>query len=280
MGNKVSAATGVKSPNFYEPGNAVNELRVGDLEIISRLPFGSSDMEQAGWPKGDWPKIPWHKFIIPRHATLRSPAERRAPSNGSLRQSPAKPLVTPAAQTSISWFPMIQAIMLLLLPLLCIVPVYLALAYGAISSTLGIADPRLFQEPSDPENWDTALPTTSRATQLRTTRLYATRLRAIIGSVVYVSALLLAISDGFAVSVSHFCQYSSTCSGLSMNRWVSAYVIFGTACGMLLAAATFSVFCLWSTYLRDRTQGLKTVDVGEKCRNIGSIRVSVHSKVA
>ncbi|KAJ5503500.1 hypothetical protein N7463_006374 [Penicillium fimorum] len=65
MGNKVSAVNGVKSEHFYDQGNAVNEIWVGDVEIISRLPFGDSDLEQAGWPAGDFPKIPWHHFIIP-----------------------------------------------------------------------------------------------------------------------------------------------------------------------------------------------------------------------
>ena len=65
MGNKVSAVHGVKSDHFYDQGNAVNEIWVGDVEVISRLPFGDSDLEQAGWPPGDFPKIPWHHFIIP-----------------------------------------------------------------------------------------------------------------------------------------------------------------------------------------------------------------------
>ncbi|CAG7938844.1 unnamed protein product [Penicillium nalgiovense] len=65
MGNKISAVHGVKSDHFYDQGNAVNEIWVGDVEVISRLPFGDSDLEQAGWPPGDFPKIPWHHFIIP-----------------------------------------------------------------------------------------------------------------------------------------------------------------------------------------------------------------------
>jgi hypothetical protein len=65
MGHKFSVVKGVKSGNFYEQGNAINEIWVGDFEIISRLPFGDSDIGQAGWPPGNWPKIPWHQFIIP-----------------------------------------------------------------------------------------------------------------------------------------------------------------------------------------------------------------------
>jgi hypothetical protein len=65
MGAKISAVHGVKSDHFYDQGNAINEIWVDGVEIISRLPFGDSDQEQAGWPKGEWPKIPWHQFIIP-----------------------------------------------------------------------------------------------------------------------------------------------------------------------------------------------------------------------
>ncbi|PYH93905.1 hypothetical protein BO71DRAFT_244496 [Aspergillus ellipticus CBS 707.79] len=65
MGQKVSAIHGVKSEDFYKQGNAINEIWVGDVELISRLPFADSDMAQASWPKGQFPKIPWHNFIIP-----------------------------------------------------------------------------------------------------------------------------------------------------------------------------------------------------------------------
>lgn len=70
MGNKLSAVNGVRSPNFFEPGNGANEVWVGDVEVISRLPFGDSDMAQAAWPKGEFPKIPWRPFIIPLRATV------------------------------------------------------------------------------------------------------------------------------------------------------------------------------------------------------------------
>ncbi|KAJ5893811.1 hypothetical protein N7495_005502 [Penicillium taxi] len=72
MGHRFSAVTGVKSENFYKQGNAVNEIWIGDVEIISRLPFGDSDTGQAGWPAGGWPKIPWHQFIIPLKRELQS----------------------------------------------------------------------------------------------------------------------------------------------------------------------------------------------------------------
>ncbi|KAL4778956.1 hypothetical protein BJX76DRAFT_342141 [Aspergillus varians] len=74
MGQKISVVNGVKSENYTQPGNAVNEIWVGNTEIISRLPFGDSDMEQAGWPKKGMPKIPWHNFIIPMKRALSTSA--------------------------------------------------------------------------------------------------------------------------------------------------------------------------------------------------------------
>lgn len=65
MGHKVSSIAGVRSDRYYEPGNAINEVWVGDVEVISRLPFGDSEMGQAAWPEGGWPKIPWRNFVIP-----------------------------------------------------------------------------------------------------------------------------------------------------------------------------------------------------------------------
>ncbi|KAL4995933.1 hypothetical protein BDV10DRAFT_123552 [Aspergillus recurvatus] len=65
MGKKLSVVQGVRSENYTVPGNAVNEIWAGDTELISRLPFGSSDLDQASWPANGVPKIPWHNFIIP-----------------------------------------------------------------------------------------------------------------------------------------------------------------------------------------------------------------------
>ncbi|PWY95560.1 hypothetical protein BO94DRAFT_129988 [Aspergillus sclerotioniger CBS 115572] len=65
MGQKLSAIHGVKSEDYDKPGNAINEVWLGNVEVISRLPFADSDMAQAAWPKGQFPKIPWHNFIIP-----------------------------------------------------------------------------------------------------------------------------------------------------------------------------------------------------------------------
>lgn len=78
MGHKVSVIHGVKTQDYYRPGNAINEIWLGHLELISRLPFGDSDLGQAGWPAGGWPKIPWHNFIIP----LRRRAKRGVGDQG------------------------------------------------------------------------------------------------------------------------------------------------------------------------------------------------------
>ncbi|KAL4907269.1 hypothetical protein BDW74DRAFT_122438 [Aspergillus multicolor] len=74
MGKKLSVVKGVKSEDYTEPGNAVNQIWVGDTELISRLPFGDNDMEQAGWPVHGVPKIPWHNFIIPMRRDLGTPS--------------------------------------------------------------------------------------------------------------------------------------------------------------------------------------------------------------
>lgn len=84
MGNKVSAVNGVRSPDIYQPGNAVNEIWINDFELISRLPFGDSDMAQAGWPKGDYPKIPWRPFIIPLRAVVTRAAKSLSVESFSL----------------------------------------------------------------------------------------------------------------------------------------------------------------------------------------------------
>ncbi|RHZ64865.1 hypothetical protein CDV55_103953 [Aspergillus turcosus] len=81
MGNKVSAVHGVKSDHYYEKGNGINEIWIGDVELISRLPFGASDLEQAAWPIGDWPKIPWHNFIIPLKRRALSAMELLRPAD-------------------------------------------------------------------------------------------------------------------------------------------------------------------------------------------------------
>ncbi|KOS42343.1 hypothetical protein ACN38_g6757 [Penicillium nordicum] len=96
MGNKVSAVHGVKSDHFYDQGNAVNEIWVGDVEVISRLPFGDSDLEQAGWPKGDYPKIPWHHFIIPM---------QKRDESSNTTTNPSSLAMDPTPHTCPSWLP-------------------------------------------------------------------------------------------------------------------------------------------------------------------------------
>ncbi|KAI5307954.1 hypothetical protein KEM55_006957, partial [Ascosphaera atra] len=86
MGNKVSTINGVRSSHFYEPGNAVNEIWLGDFELISHLPFGASDLDQSGWKKGQkYPMIPWKQFIIPLSAAGEGQglAESQGPASGN-----------------------------------------------------------------------------------------------------------------------------------------------------------------------------------------------------
>lgn len=84
MGSKFSVVSGVKSENFYEQGNAINEIWFGDVELLSRLPFGDSDLEQSGWPAGGWPKIPWHQFIIPLKRDLHAITNATMSGNSSI----------------------------------------------------------------------------------------------------------------------------------------------------------------------------------------------------
>ncbi|KAF3482890.1 uncharacterized protein GIQ15_02214 [Arthroderma uncinatum] len=107
MGNKISAVSGVKSPNFYQPGNAVNEIWVGDLEIISRLPFGDSDMAQAGWPKNDYPKFPWRPFVIPLLAMFTNATDAEATAPGISKRSLAKDIAS-----SFPWWVVIGIVLL------------------------------------------------------------------------------------------------------------------------------------------------------------------------
>lgn len=91
MGNKFSVVHGVKSDNFYQQGNAINEIWIGDVELISRLPFGDSDLEQAGWPAGSWPKIPWHQFVIPLKRNLATTIKAPMSVNSTACNCPALP---------------------------------------------------------------------------------------------------------------------------------------------------------------------------------------------
>ncbi|KAJ5183347.1 hypothetical protein N7492_000963 [Penicillium capsulatum] len=87
MGQNVSAIHGVKSDNFYQQGNAINEIWIGDLELIARLPFGDSDLGQAGWPPKNWPKIPWHQFVIPLKRDMTSFNASICLSNGTFARA-------------------------------------------------------------------------------------------------------------------------------------------------------------------------------------------------
>lgn len=112
MGHKVSVVHGVKSEEVYTPGNAINEIWLGRLEIISRLPFGDSDLDQAGWTNGGFPKIPWHNFIIP----LKRQAEQ------SIEMESDKAIMTTTATTTMH-FSSPVAILLSVVIVTCALPV-------------------------------------------------------------------------------------------------------------------------------------------------------------
>jgi hypothetical protein len=252
MGNKVSAITGVKSPNFLKPGNAVNEIWVGDLEVVSRLPFGDSDMAQAGWPKGDWPKIPWHPFIIPFRARLQEALEKITASSVGSYQRWESPLenISRIRTTFVS----LILIQILTIPL-CMVPIFLVSSPNDILSRLWKGSLCHFQA--------RRYPTRNQDGRLAKMRRVAC-LSAVIGSLSFGLALLLAIGDGYAISATHFCGTLSEWSGGPNRLCVLFYIIYGGVPGAFLIAATFSVFCLWRRYLRIGIKSLVMFDAGNR----------------
>ncbi|KAI5279610.1 hypothetical protein KEM52_004335, partial [Ascosphaera acerosa] len=106
MGNKVSSTAGVRSPHFFEPGNAVNEIWLGDFELISHLPFGAPDIEQTGFQKGThYPMIPWKPFLIPLSGGAggnggESGSESNAGGDSSSSRTPASHVVRRAVMPS------------------------------------------------------------------------------------------------------------------------------------------------------------------------------------
>jgi len=183
-------------------------------------------MAQAGWPKGDW-----HKFIVPRRARLQSAAEREG-------------------QILIFWLLTMQ----ILIPVLCIVPVFLPAAYGAITSTLGRAGPRLFQAETRPgKNRRGSLGTMRHATWLPLAQVLMFRH----------CPWQLLTEFLFSVSLQVDC----------LVVLVLAYGIFRQLPSCSFATA-ISVFCLWRTYLRDCIDCLNMAFVGEKHSEIGSTIVS------
>jgi len=126
---------------------------------------------------------------------------------------------------------------ILMIPL-CTVPVFLV-ASESILLRLRSVSLHSFQAKSDlTGNCDVLLVMVRRAACLR----------AIIGSLSYVLALLLAIGNGFVISTAHFCGPSSGLSGGSSRLWISVFCLYGGVSSVLLFAATFSVFCSWCTF--------------------------------
>ncbi|EEQ92344.1 hypothetical protein RJZ56_006047 [Blastomyces dermatitidis] len=244
MGNKVSAVTGVRSPNFFEPGNAVNEVWVGDLEVVSRLPFGDSDMAQAGWPKNDYPKIPWRPFIIPLRATVSAAVKSRSlfsiadPASdwsASLRDSAATKLVL------ICWVTMqILAIPVLMVPIaLHLVPRNHFTAYGD--------DENEVQDPSIPSNDDAGSPDNSPRRKQD-----AAFARALLGSVFHVTGVLLVygVHDGPVLSsiLPPKPSLESTDSGISSPQdfaRLDAATVYAAMSMALCLNSAYSVIRLW-----------------------------------
>ncbi|PGH19848.1 hypothetical protein AJ80_03765 [Polytolypa hystricis UAMH7299] len=184
MGNKVSSVNGVRSPNFYKPGNAVNEVWVGDLEVISRLPFGDSDMAQAGWPKHDWPKFPWRPFVIPLRALVQNAAKSKsARSLASSLSKRAEELPDPAfphLATVKQAMDIAATITSVIICLLAYIPDHILLCTNrkSISPSISV---------TDVEGGKHA-PARNRS---------AAFLRAILGSMLFVLTLVLFNSDSF-----------------------------------------------------------------------------------
>ncbi|PGG99518.1 hypothetical protein GX51_06258 [Blastomyces parvus] len=253
MGNKVSAVTGVRSPDFFEPGNAVNEVWVGDLEVVSRLPFGDSDMAQAGWPKNDYPKIPWRPFIIPLRATVSAAAKSRAlssiadPASGwsaSLREFADTKLLL------ICWAMM----QILAIPVL-MVPIALHLVPRDHFTPDGDDDENEPQDPSVPLNNDEAgLPASSPRRKQD-----AAFARALLGSVFHVTGILLVygVHDG-PVSSSILTpkpSLESTDSGIPSPQdfaGLNAALVYAAMSMALCLNSAYSVIRLWWAYYKSR----------------------------
>lgn len=237
MGNKISAVNGVKSSDFYRPGNAVNEIWWGDMEVVSRLPFGDSDMAQAGWPKGEWPKIPWRPFIIPLRAAAESTVKKRALSPELLScqrlAGPFKnaPSITPAA---VCWI----ATQILIVPIAA-VPILLNASPDLTSSVSSRCFPCPFRM-----HYDMPRKVDVHPAKLRSAAL----LYAMIGTIFYLLALPLVVFDGFAISAARFCKPVN--SGSHSALWGLAYALYGGVSGTLILAATYSVVRLWMTYFK------------------------------
>ncbi|OJD26421.1 hypothetical protein ACJ73_02194 [Blastomyces percursus] len=251
MGNKVSAVTGVRSPSFFEPGNAVNEIWVGDLEVVSRLPFGDSDMAQAGWPKNDYPKIPWRPFIIPLRATVSAAvksrslfsAEQAADWSASLRDFAGTKLVL------ICWVMM----QILAIPVL-MVPIALHLVPRNHFTDCG-DDENEPQDSSIPPNDDGAGSSESSPRRKKD----AAFARAFLGSVFHVTGVLLVygVHDGPVLSsiLPPKPSPERTDSAISSPQdfaRLDAAAVYAALSMALCLNSTYSVIRLWSACYKFR----------------------------
>ncbi|KLJ11813.1 hypothetical protein EMPG_09237 [Blastomyces silverae] len=246
MGNKVSAVTGVRSPNFFEPGNAVNEVWVGDLEVVSRLPFGDSDMAQAGWPKNDYPKIPWRPFIIPLRATVSAAVKSRSLFSIADPTSDWGASLRDFADTKlllICWVMM----QILAIPVL-MVPIALHLVPRNHFTAYGDDDENEPQDPSIPLDDDDAGSPESSPRRKQD----AAFARALLGSVFYVTGILLVygVHDGPVLSSILPLKPSleSTDSGISSPQnfaRLDAATVYAAMSMALGLNSAYSVIRLW-----------------------------------
>lgn len=254
MGHKFSAVNGVRSPNFYEPGNAVNEIWMGDLEIISRMPFGDSDMAQAGWPKGDWPKIPWRPFIIPLRAGIKAATKSR-----DLQSAASLPSLTwtksflkiPDVNVAVVCWLMMQflAVPILLLPISLVY-----LSPGNVRKSTVV-----YTLTADDQDTRYNSPMMHKRNAF---------FHAVLGSAFYVLGLFLVFSYGVAIHITRgYVPWAKT-PHISYLR-PGIYFVYQVSSGILVFAAAYAVACLWDSYLETDTNFQGTMGIeDEECFSV------------
>ncbi|OJD17136.1 hypothetical protein AJ78_02730 [Emergomyces pasteurianus Ep9510] len=253
MGNKVSAVTGVRSPNFFEPGNAVNEVWVGDFEVVSRLPFGDSDMAQAAWPKNDYPKIPWRPFIIPLRATVSAVMKSRSFSSIADPDSGWAVSIRTFADTElllICWV----VIQILAIPVL-MVPIALHLV---THDHLAACDDDGDGDDDDGSPPDPSAPLTRREVQsskyCQGKRTKAAFARSLLGSVFHVTGVLLVygMGHGPVLNSIRFPQLLAELRDSNSFTGLDSFTIYAAMSTALVLNSAYSVLRLWCAYYKSR----------------------------
>ncbi|ODH50178.1 hypothetical protein GX48_03734 [Paracoccidioides brasiliensis] len=258
MGNKVSAVTGVRSSNFFEPGNAVNEIWVGDLEVVSRLPFGDSDMAQAAWPKNDYPKIPWRPFIIPLRALFSTALKPRSLSAMASPEFGWLASLRTFADTKmllVCWVVM----QIFAIPLL-MVPIALHLAPRDISSCIDdddddvvvVVDDTSSSLPIRPVGRDTRSLDDSPRNRRETTYV-----RALLGSVFLVSGVLVAYGFDHRLVMDSLRPSEPSSDPSEFGAFtpddpdgLDAFAVYAAVSMALILNSAYSVFRLWWKFFR------------------------------